>query len=113
MKIYEEWVESLSQVGIHPISDDTVAKILAIVYVYGGSMEQACILCHLSSGCAGCCVKCRAENKNGTCYGQICPIPSKDHDGQRWNAWMHIVSTSLPELKRFIHVKYRKHLKRK
>ena len=39
MKIYEEWVESLSQVGIHPISDDTVAKILAIVYVYGGSME--------------------------------------------------------------------------
>lgn len=38
-KIYEEWVQSLQQVGIHPISDDTVAKILAIVYVYGGSME--------------------------------------------------------------------------
>ena len=39
MKIYEEWVKGLSQAGIHPISDDTVAKILAIVYVYGGSME--------------------------------------------------------------------------
>lgn len=39
MEIYEEWVESLSQAGIHPISDDTVSKILAIVYVYGGSME--------------------------------------------------------------------------
>lgn len=38
-KIYKSWVESLSQAGIHPISDDTVAKILAIVYVYGGSME--------------------------------------------------------------------------
>ena len=33
--------------------------------------------------------------------------------GQRWNAWMYIVSTSLPELKRFIPVKYRKHLKTK
>ena len=38
-RIYKSWVESLSQAGIHPISDDTVAKILAIVYVYGGSME--------------------------------------------------------------------------
>ena len=39
IRIYKSWVESLSQAGIHPISDDTVAKILAIVYVYGGSME--------------------------------------------------------------------------
>lgn len=38
-KLYKNWVDSLVQVGIHPISDDTVAKILAIVYVYGGSME--------------------------------------------------------------------------
>lgn len=80
---------------------------------YGISKEQACILCHLSSECAGCCVKCKAENKSGTCQGQNCSIPSRDHDGQRWNAWMHIVSTSLPGLKRFIPVKYRKHLKTK
>ena len=39
IRIYKSWVESLSQAGIHPISDETVAKILAIVYVYGGSME--------------------------------------------------------------------------
>ena len=40
IKLYKGWVESLSQAGIHPISDDTVAKILAIVYVYGGSMDR-------------------------------------------------------------------------
>lgn len=39
MLIYEQWLQGLDSVGIHPISDDTVAKILAIVYVYGGSME--------------------------------------------------------------------------
>ena len=33
--------------------------------------------------------------------------------GQRWDTWMYLVSTSLPELKRFIPVKYRKHLKKK
>ena len=65
---------------------------------YGISKEQACILCHLSSECEGCCVKCKAENKN---------------DGNRWDTWMHLVSTSIPELKRFIPVKYRKHLKTK
>lgn len=88
-------------------------KQLSLDMDYGISKEQACILCHLSSGCAGCCVKCKAENKSGTCQGQNCSIPSRDHDGQRWNAWMHLVSTSLPELKRFIPVKYRKHLKTK
>lgn len=39
MLIYEQWIQGLDSAGIHPISDDTVAKILAIVYVYGGSME--------------------------------------------------------------------------
>lgn len=80
---------------------------------YGISKEQACILCHLSSECEGCCVKCKAENKNGSCYGQICSQPQREHEGQRWDAWMHIVSTSLPELKRFIPVKYKKTFKRK
>lgn len=32
---------------------------------------------------------------------------------QRWDTWMYLVSTSLPELKRFIPVKYRKHLNKK
>lgn len=79
---------------------------------YGISREQACILCHLSSECGGCCVKCKAEGKSGTCYGQECSLPSRDHDGQRWDAWMHIVSTLLPELERFVPERYRKALKK-
>ena len=37
--LYSNWINGLSELGIHPISDDTVARLLAIVYVYGGSME--------------------------------------------------------------------------
>ncbi len=79
---------------------------------YGITKEQACILCHLSSECHGCCVKCKAEDKNNTCQGQNCSQPFRDREGQRWDAWMNIVSTALPELKRFIPIKYRKHLKK-
>lgn len=88
-------------------------KQLSLDMDYGISKEQACILCHLSSECAGCCVKCKAENKNENCYGQNCSLPTREHEGQRWDTWMYLVSTSLPELKRFIPVKYRKHLKKK
>lgn len=28
---------------------------------FGVTREQACIMCHLSSGCGGCCEKCRKE----------------------------------------------------
>lgn len=80
---------------------------------YGISKEQACILCHLSSECEGYCVKCKAENKNDGCSGQACSQPFREKEGNRWDTWMHLVSTSLPELKRFIPVKYRKHLKTK
>ena len=80
---------------------------------YGISKEQACILCHLSSECEGCCVKCKAENKNDGCSGQGCSQPFREKEGNRWDTWMHLVSTSIPELKRFIPVKYRKHLKTK
>lgn len=90
-----------------------INKQLSLDMDYGISKEQACILCHLSSECAGCCVKCRAENKNGTCYGQVCSLSTREHEGKRWDIWMYLVSTSLPELKRFIPVKYRKHLKKK
>ena len=86
---------------------------LSLNLEYGISREQACILCHLSSECDGCCVKCKAENKNGSCYGQICSQPSRVHDGSRWDTWMYLVSTSLPNLKRFIPSKYRKHMKKK
>lgn len=37
--LYTQWMEAFDGTGIKPISDETVAKILAIVYVYGGSME--------------------------------------------------------------------------
>lgn len=88
-------------------------KQLELNLDYGISKEQACILCHLSSGCEGYCMKCKAEGKNGTCCGQNCSIPSKGHYGKRWDAWMYLVSASLPELKRFVPLKYRKHLNKK
>lgn len=81
-------------------------------FEYGVTKEQSCIMCHLSSECGGCCAKCRAEGMNGTCYGQNCSIPSREHDGQRWDAWIHLLATSLPELERFIPKKYRKYLRR-
>ncbi|MBR4828196.1 MAG: hypothetical protein IKZ92_00120 [Muribaculaceae bacterium] len=56
---------------------------------YGVNAEQACIMCHLSSECGGCCAKC----SNNTCGGQVCSQSGKDTDGNRWDAWMHLVST--------------------
>lgn len=38
-QLYKQWVDGLAAVAIKPISDDTAAKLLAIVYIYGGSME--------------------------------------------------------------------------
>lgn len=90
-----------------------MGKQLSLLMDYGISKEQACILCHLSSNCSGCCVKCKAENKNGSCYGQTCSQPFREHEGNRWDTWMYLVSTSCPELKRFVPEKYRKYLKRK
>ena len=54
---------------------------------YGVSAEQACIMCHLSSECGGCCAKCNSN----TCSGQVCSQPTKDTDGDRWSTWMHLV----------------------
>ena len=34
---------------------------LDFLYDFGVTREQACIMCHLSSGCGGCCEKCRKE----------------------------------------------------
>ena len=55
---------------------------------YGISREQACILCHLSSGCGGCCVRCNHDNG---CQGQCCSQPTRHIEGQRWGAWMNLV----------------------
>ena len=83
-------------------------KQLSLNLDWGVTREQACIMCHLSSECEDCCLRC--NHKNG-CAGQLCSQPSRDHEGQRWNTWMYLVRTSLPELKRFIPKKYHKYLK--
>ena len=36
-------------------------------FEYGVTKEQGCIMCHISSGCGGCCAKCKAEEKNLSC----------------------------------------------
>ncbi len=76
---------------------------------YGITREQACILCHLSSECSECCLKC---TKSNGCQGQNCSQPFRDHEGQRWDTWMYLVATALPELKRFVPIKFSKHLKK-
>jgi hypothetical protein len=38
--LYGQWIDSLKSAGIHPISDDTCCKLLAILYVYGGDSED-------------------------------------------------------------------------
>lgn len=75
-------------------------------FEYGVTREQACIMCHLSSECADCCEKCRAQGKNGTCYGQTCSLPSRNHDGQRWDTWLYIVANFRFDLRRFVPRKY-------
>ena len=87
-------------------------KQLQFDFKCGVTKEQACIMCHLSSECSGCCVKCRAEKKNNTCYGQICSLLSMNHDGARWNTWIYLVATTLPELKKFVPRKYWKAINR-
>lgn len=80
-------------------------KQLELHFQYGISSEQACILCHLSASCSGCCLK--FEKKEG-CQGQVCSQPFKDHEGQRWDTWMHIVTTQLTHLLKYIPKELRK-----
>lgn len=75
-------------------------------FTYGVTKEQACIMCHLSSECEGCCLKCRK------CQGQICSQTSREWDGQRWDTWMYLVNTRLPELRRFVPEKWLKEWKK-
>ena len=88
---------------------------LSLDFSCGVTAEQSCVMCHLSSDCPGCCVRCKAEGRNGSCHGQLCSLPSRDTDGQRWNAWMYLVANygHLAHLKRYIPDKYRKSLGRR
>nr|DAI98715.1 MAG TPA: hypothetical protein [Caudoviricetes sp.] len=68
-------------------------------FEYGISREQACILCHLSAECSGCCKVC----KDRRCQGQTCSQPFREHEGQRWDSWMHILrNTKLKRLVKYI-----------
>jgi len=48
--------------------------------------KQVCWMCHLSSGCKGCCKKCR----NSCNASQHC-MQSRPHQADRLDAWMRIV----------------------
>ncbi len=77
---------------------------LSFNFSFGVTREQACVMCHLSSECEGCCLKC----KKGNCAGQVCSQSTRDHDGQRFLTWIYLVKTTLPELRRFVPKKYLK-----
>ena len=66
-----------------------MSRQLSFIFDYGVTREQACIMCHLSSECEGCCLKCTKDNG---CHGQLCSQPYRDHEGQRWNAWIYLAS---------------------
>ena len=80
-------------------------------FQYGITREQACIICHLAAECHGCCVKCKAEGRNGTCYGQTCFQSTRHQDGQRFETWLHIATTLRPELQEYIPHKFLKPIK--
>lgn len=76
---------------------------LSLNLQYGISREQACILCHLSAECSGCC-----QNCDKGCQGQMCGQPFRDYDGQRWDTWMYLVTHQLRRLLMYIPKEQRK-----
>ena len=56
---------------------------------FGINNEQACMLCHFSSECSGCCIKCKKDG----CQGQNCSRPYKDIEGKRWEGWLYLIKT--------------------
>lgn len=80
-----------------------------IRFQFGVTPEQSCIMCHLSAECSDCCKKCKVEG----CHGQNCSLPSRDHDGQRWENWLYIVANFRPDLRRFVPRKYHKYINQK
>lgn len=38
--LYQQWTDSLQNIGINPLSGDTCCKLLAIIYIFGGGREE-------------------------------------------------------------------------
>lgn len=79
-----------------------------LYFDFGVTPEQACIMCHLSSNCGMCCVKCQAEGKKCGNSMQSCSQYDLDKQSARWNTWMYNVAFHYPELIKYIPRKYRK-----
>lgn len=45
--LYNQWVDTLANAGIKPISDDTCCRLLAIIYVFAGDKEIFTHHCNL------------------------------------------------------------------
>lgn len=86
-----------------------IAKQLA--FDFEVTAEQACIMCHLSSECSGCCRKCIEDGKNGSCNSrQLCTQGSLEQS-KRWNAWIYHLKTFdySKRLIKFLPEKWRKY----
>jgi len=71
---------------------------------YGVTREQACIMCHLSGESDKCALRYPNENL------QVCSQPFREHESQRWDAWMYLIGKGQPleSLRRFIPRELRK-----
>ena len=76
----------------------------------GVTPEQACIMCHLSAECGGCCRECAARGKSCSNNAQLCSQEGLESQGPRWDSWMELVRTTLPALRKWVPRKYWKEL---
>lgn len=77
-------------------------KVKQLSLNFGVTPEQSCIMCHLASECSGCCNKCIAEGRPCSNSMQSCSRPNAAFEQNRWDNWLYLVATALPELKKFI-----------
>lgn len=85
-----------------------------IIATKGTTRQEICsyiFATRQAAECHGCCVKCKAEGRNGTCYGQTCFQSTRLQDGQRFEIWLHIATTLRPELQEYIPHKFLKPIK--
>ena len=76
----------------------------------GVTPEQACIMCHLSSECGGCCRECAARGKTCSNLAQLCSREDMESQGPRWDSWIALVRTTLPKLRIWVPRNYWKEL---
>ena len=76
----------------------------------GVTPEQACIMCHLSAECGGCCRECAACGKSCSNSAQLCSQEGLESQGPRWESWIALVRTTLPALRKWVPRKYWKEL---